>query len=39
MTDAEGTVLVVDDDADLREMVQDLLKDRGHHPSTAASES
>ena len=39
MTDAEGAVLVVDDDADMREMVQDLLEDRGHHVSTAASGS
>jgi DNA-binding NtrC family response regulator len=30
-------VLVVDDDADMRDMVQDLLKDRGHHVSTAGS--
>ena len=37
MTDAQGAVLVVDDDADMREMVHDLLKDRGHQVSTAAS--
>ena len=37
MTDSTGAVLVVDDDADMREMVHDLLKDRGHHVSTAGS--
>jgi DNA-binding NtrC family response regulator len=37
MTDATGAVLVVDDDADMREMVHDLLKDRGHRVSTAGS--
>ena len=37
MTEAGGAVLVVDDDADMREMVHDLLKDRGHHVSTAGS--
>ena len=37
MADADGAVLVVDDDADMREMVHDLVKDRGHHVSTAAN--
>jgi DNA-binding NtrC family response regulator len=39
MNDATGAVLVVDDDADMREMVHDLLKDRGHKVSTAGSGS
>jgi DNA-binding NtrC family response regulator len=37
MIDTTGAVLVVDDDADMREMVHDLLKDRGHRVSTAGS--
>ncbi len=37
MTNGGGAVLVVDDDADMREMVHDLLRDRGHHVSTAGS--
>ena len=37
MSDTGAAVLVVDDDADMREMVHDLLKDRGHQVSTAAS--
>jgi DNA-binding NtrC family response regulator len=32
-----GAVLVVDDDADMRELVQDVLKDRGHQVTTAGS--
>ena len=34
MTEESGAILVVDDDADMREMVHDMLKDRrasGHH--------
>jgi DNA-binding NtrC family response regulator len=37
MNDATGAVLVVDDDADMREMVHDLLKDRGHQVATAGN--
>ena len=37
MTEAAGAVLVVDDDADMREMLQDLLKDRGHYVTAAGS--
>ena len=37
MSDARGAVLVVDDDADMREMVHDLLKDRGHQVATAGN--
>ncbi|BFU94881.1 MAG: Transcriptional regulatory protein ZraR [Nitrospira sp.] len=36
MTEEWGAVLVVDDDQDLRETISDLLKDRGHHVTTAA---
>ena len=32
-----GAILVVDDDADMREMVHDMLKDRGHQVTTAGS--
>ena len=37
MTEEWGAFLVVDDDRDMREMVHDMLKDRGHHVTTAAS--
>ena len=37
MTEEWGAVLVVDDDPDMREMVHDMLKDRGHQVATAAS--
>ena len=37
MTEEWGAFLVVDDDPDMREMVHDMLKDRGHHVTTAAS--
>jgi DNA-binding NtrC family response regulator len=37
MSDSTGSVLVVDDDADMRDMVHDLLEDRGHRVSTAGS--
>src|SRR5215213_1657883 len=39
MTEDWGAVLVVDDDADMRELVHDMLKDRGHQVSTAGSGS
>ena len=32
-----GAILVVDDDADMRELVQDMLKDRGHQVTTAGN--
>src|SRR5574342_585540 len=32
-----GAILVVDDDADMREMVHDMLKDRGHQVTTAGN--
>lgn len=32
-----GAILVVDDDADMRELVHDMLKDRGHQVTTAGS--
>lgn len=37
MTEEWGAILVVDDDADMREMVHDMLKDRGHQVTTAGS--
>ena len=37
MTEEWGAVLVVDDDADMRELAYDMLKDRGHQVSTAGS--
>ncbi len=37
MTEDWGAILVVDDDADMRELIHDMLKDRGHHVTTAAS--
>ena len=37
MTEEWGAILVVDDDADMREMVHDMLKDRGHKVTTAGS--
>jgi len=37
MTDGRGAILVVDDDADMREMVHDMLKDRGHQVTTSGS--
>ncbi len=35
MTEEWGAVLVVDDDAEMRELVHDVLKDRGHQITTA----
>lgn len=37
MTEEWGAILVVDDDADMRELVHDMLKDRGHQVTTAGS--
>lgn len=37
MTEEWGAVLVVDDDAEMRELVFDVLKDRGHQITTAGS--
>jgi len=37
MTEDWGTILVVDDDADMRELTCDLLKDRGHQVAAAGS--
>lgn len=37
MTEEWGAVLVVDDDADMRELAYDMLKDRGHQVTTAGS--
>ncbi|CUQ65714.1 sigma-54-dependent transcriptional regulator [Candidatus Nitrospira inopinata] len=37
MTEEWGAILVVDDDADMRELAQDMLKDRGHQVSVAGS--
>ncbi|MFO0706193.1 MAG: sigma-54 dependent transcriptional regulator [Nitrospira sp.] len=37
MTEEWGAVLVVDDDAEMRELVYDVLKERGHQISTAGS--
>ena len=35
MTEEWGAILVVDDDAEMRELVHDVLKDRGHQVTTA----
>jgi DNA-binding NtrC family response regulator len=37
MTEEWGAILVVDDDADMRELAYDMLKDRGHLVTTAGS--
>ncbi|WP_455379468.1 sigma-54-dependent transcriptional regulator [Petrachloros mirabilis] len=37
MTEEWGAILVVDDDADMREMILDMLKDRGHQVTIAGS--
>jgi DNA-binding NtrC family response regulator len=37
MTEDWGAILVVDDDADMRELAHDMLKDRGHQVTTAGS--
>ena len=37
MTEEWGAVLVVDDDVEMRELVFDVLKDRGHQISTSGS--
>ena len=37
MTEEWGAILVVDDDADMRELVRDMLKDRGHQVTIAGS--
>lgn len=37
MTEEWGAILVVDDDADMRELAYDMLKDRGHQVATAGS--
>lgn len=37
MTEEWGAILVVDDDADMRELAYDMLKDRGHQVSMAGS--
>lgn len=37
MTEDWGAILVVDDDADMRKLAYDLLKDGGHHVTTAGS--
>lgn len=37
MTEEWGAILVVDDDVDMREMVHDMLKDRGHQVTIAGS--
>ncbi len=37
MTEMWGAILVVDDDADMRELAYDMLKDRGHQVATAGS--
>jgi DNA-binding NtrC family response regulator len=37
MTEEWGAILVVDDDADMRELAHDMLKDRGHQVTTAGS--
>jgi DNA-binding NtrC family response regulator len=37
MTEEWGAVLIVDDDADMRELAYDMLKDRGHQVATAGS--
>jgi DNA-binding NtrC family response regulator len=35
MKEEGNGILIVDDDQDMREMIQDILKDRGHHVMTA----
>jgi CheY-like chemotaxis protein len=37
MTEEWGAILVVDDDADMRELAYDMLKDRGHQVTMAGS--
>src|SRR5262245_11605527 len=37
MTEELGAILVVDDDAEMRELLHDVLKDRGHEITTAGS--
>ncbi len=37
MTEEWGSILVVDDDADMRELAYDMLKDRGHQVTVAGS--
>ena len=37
MTEEWGAILVVDDDVEMRELVYDVLKDRGHQVTTAGS--
>ncbi|MDK2745675.1 MAG: sigma-54 dependent transcriptional regulator [Nitrospira sp. BO4] len=37
MTEEWGAILVVDDDADMRELAHDMLKDRGHQVAMAGS--
>ena len=37
MTEDWGAILVVDDDADMRELAHDMLKDRGHQVVVAGS--
>ena len=37
MTEEWGAILVVDDDADMRELAYDMLKDRGHQVTVAGS--
>jgi len=37
MTEDWGAILVVDDDAEMRDLVHDVLKDRGHQVTTAGS--
>lgn len=37
MTEEWGTVLVVDDDVEMRELMRDILSERGHHVTTAES--
>lgn len=37
MTEDWGAILVVDDDADMRDLAYDMLKDRGHQVTTAGS--
>jgi DNA-binding NtrC family response regulator len=35
MAESQGAILVVDDDAEMRELVRDVLAERGHHVTTA----
>jgi CheY-like chemotaxis protein len=37
MAEEWGAILVVDDDLEMRELVHDVLKDRGHQITTAGS--